>query len=143
MTNTIKKIKHKITASFLLMLTITSVLFVIPLFSENSENNYNNNDETDITQDFIFPAISAGIGDAPWWNVSYQWRQCINITNPGDYNVTDNFDMDLDLFDVRIVENNEVRNYYVKKDFPSNGFATIWFETNSTLAISEYDTYMY
>ncbi|GAG83566.1 unnamed protein product, partial [marine sediment metagenome] len=33
MKNTLNKIKHRISASFLLMLTITSVLFVIPLVS--------------------------------------------------------------------------------------------------------------
>ena len=90
MINTLKKFKHRITASFLLILTISSVLFVIPLISNNSE--INTNDEAgNSRQDFIFPAISASIGQDPWWNASYQWRQCINITNPGDYNITDNF----------------------------------------------------
>jgi hypothetical protein len=156
MINSQKKCKHRIATSFLLILTISSVLFVIPLISNNSESK--NNDETGSNrEDFIFPTINAIIGEDPWWNASYQWRQNINITNPGDYNLTDifisiefdyavlrdNYNMDPDLYDVRIVENNTVRNYYVKKDFPSNDFATIWFETNSTLGISEYDTYMY
>ncbi|MHA2306030.1 MAG: LamG-like jellyroll fold domain-containing protein, partial [Candidatus Hodarchaeales archaeon] len=141
--------------SFLLVLTISSILFVIPLVSNNPENYIN--EEADRAQNLTLPAINAGIGEDPWWNVSYQWRQCISITNPGDYNLTDNlisikfdyavlrdnYDMNPDLYDVRIVENNTVRNYYVKKDFPNNDFATIWFETNSTLGSSEYDTYMY
>ncbi|MHA1932479.1 MAG: LamG-like jellyroll fold domain-containing protein, partial [Promethearchaeota archaeon] len=155
MKNTLNKFKHRITASFLLILTISSILLVIPIVSNNQENYIN--DEADRTQNLRLPALSAAIGQDPWWNVSYQWRQCINITNPGDYNLTDNFisiefdygvlrdnyNMDPDLYDVRIVENNTVRNYYVKKDFPTNDFATIWFETNSTLTSSEYDTYMY
>jgi hypothetical protein len=107
--------------------------------------------------DPLNPLLSNAIGEDPWWNVSYRWRVCINITNPGTYNLTDNYisiefdyinlrdnyNMDPDLYDVRIVENNIVRNYYVKKDFPSNNFATIWFETNATAGESEFDTFMY
>ena len=154
--DTHNKFKQRIIVSFILIFTINSFLLVIPLISNNSE--INNSDEIDIIQqDLIFPAMSAGIGEDAWWNASYQWRQCINITNPGGYNLTDNFisiefdyttlrdnyDMDPDLYDVRIIENNNVRNYYVKKDFPSVNSATIWFETNSTSGASEYDTYMY
>jgi len=151
-----KKFKHRIALSFLLILTASSVLLVVPLIHSNSVNNINDEVDND-KEGFILPVLSNGIGEDAWWNVSYQWRQCINITNPRDYNLTenfisiefdytvlrDNYDMDSDLYDVRIVENNIVRNYYVKKDFPSTGFATIWFETNSTLNESEYDTYMY
>ncbi|MFW9879219.1 MAG: LamG-like jellyroll fold domain-containing protein, partial [Candidatus Thorarchaeota archaeon] len=151
-----KKFKRRIAISLLLILTVNSVLFAIPLIPGNSVNNVN--DEVDISKEgFILPVLSNGVGEDPWWNVSYQWRQCINITNPGDYNLTDNYvsiefnytvlkdnyNMDPDLYDVRIVENNIIRNYYVKKDFPSTGYATIWFETNSSLGKSEYDTYMY
>ncbi|GAH44573.1 unnamed protein product, partial [marine sediment metagenome] len=131
-------------------------MLVIPLIPINSVDNINDEIDTD-KGGFILPVLSNGIGEDPWWNVSYRWRQCITITNPGAYNLTDNFvsiefdytdlinnyGMDSDLYDVRIVENNIVRNYYVKKDFPSTGFATIWFETNSSLSESEYDTYMY
>ncbi|MBA7532141.1 hypothetical protein ES705_24367 [subsurface metagenome] len=151
-----KKFKHRISISFLLILTVSSVLLVIPLIPINSVENINDEIDTD-KGGFILPVLSNGFGEDPWWNASYRWRQCINITNPGAYNLTDNFvstefdytdlinnyGMDSDLYDVRIVENNIVRNYYVKKDFPSTGFATIWFETNSSLSESEYDTYMY
>jgi len=151
-----KKLKQRIAITFLLILTVSSVLLVIPLIPINSVDNINDEIDTD-KGGFILPVLSNGIGEDPWWNVSYRWRQCITITNPGAYNLTDNFvsiefdytdlinnyGMDSDLYDVRIVENNIVRNYYVKKDFPSTGFATIWFETNSSLSESEYDTYMY
>ena len=117
----------------------------------------NEKTEEDRESNLIRPLLNAPIGEDPWWNVSYQWRQCINITNPGTYNLTDNFmsiqfdyatlrdnyNMDPNLYDVRIVENNVVRNYYVKKDFPRVDYATIWFETNSTAGESEYDTFMY
>ncbi|MFX1454556.1 MAG: LamG-like jellyroll fold domain-containing protein [Promethearchaeota archaeon] len=150
-----KKISHRISASFLLLITLSTIFFVAPLVFNNKSNSYN---EADINEESLkIPVISNGIGEDSWWNVSYQWRQCINITNPGNYNLTDNYigiqfdytilrdnyNMDPDLYDVRIVEDDTVRNYYVKKDFPSNGLATIWFETNSTSTTSDYDTYMY
>jgi len=78
-------------------------------------------------------ALSNGVAEDTWWNASYQWRQCINITNPGTYNLTNNFisvsfdyatlvaesKMQSDLDDVRIVENGELRSYYIVKDYPS------------------------
>ena len=102
-------------------------------------------------------ALSNGIGEDTWWNASYQWRQCINITNPGGYNLTNNFisvsfdyttlvaesKMQSDLDDVRIVEKGELRSYYVVKDYPSINTASVWFETNSSSGSSDYDTYMY
>jgi len=153
MIKTKQKIKHRITAIFLLILTVSTVLFAVPLMSTNSQNF----SEGDNHGDFIPPMLNNGFGEDPWWNVSYRWRLCINVTNSGDFNLTDNYisiefdyvnlrdnyDMDPDLYDVRIVENYIVRNYYVKKDFPNTNFATIWFETNSTVGESEYDTYMY
>jgi hypothetical protein len=153
MIKTQNRFKHRIAAAFLLVLTTSSILFVVPLLSNDSGNLIDDTRENG----FILPELNNGFGNEPWWNVSYQWRQCINITNPGDYNLTDNFvniefnyaelrdqyNMDPDLYDVRIVENEILRNYYVKKDFPMIDYATIWFETNSTLSESEYDTYMY
>ncbi len=151
-----KKLKQSISASFLLILTLSSVLLAVPLIPNKSVININ--DEKEIEKgDHKLPTLSNGFGEDPWWNASYRWRQCINITNPGSYNLINNFvsiefdytdlvnnyNMDSDLYDVRIVENDIVRNYYVKKDFPLPGLATIWFETNSTLSESEYDTYMY
>jgi len=149
--NRTKRIKH---LSFLL-----AMLIVFPLIASYADNIFINEYENVKTPDYKGPQEFkiAQIGEDPWWNATYQWRQCINITNPGSYNLVDNFiniqfdygtlrdnyDMDPDLYDVRIVENNVVRNYYVKKDFPNNDIATIWFETNSSAGESEYDTYMY
>ncbi|MFW9818505.1 MAG: LamG-like jellyroll fold domain-containing protein [Candidatus Thorarchaeota archaeon] len=142
--------------TFLLILSLSSVLVFFPSNFSNSIN-FNQKAEEDKEVNNFRPLLNAPIGEDTWWNVSYQWRQCINITNPGDYNLTDNFiniefdyttlrdnyNMDPNLYDVRIVENNIVRNYYIKKDFPSIGNATIWFENNATAGESEYDTYMY
>jgi len=151
-----KKLKHRIAISFLLILTVSSVLVVFPLIPSNSVNNINDEANND-KGGFILPVLSNGVGEDLWWNVSYQWRQCVNITNPGDYNLTDNiikiqfnwknlFDsghLQDDLDDIRIVEKGVIRNYYIKKDFPSADLATVWFETNSTAGSKEYDTYMY
>jgi len=151
-----KKFKHMISISFLLILTISSVLLVLPLIPSNSVNNINDEEAND-KGGFRLPVLSNGVGEDPWWNVSYQWRQCINITNPGGYNLTDNiikiqfnwknlFDsghLQENLNDIRIVENGVIRNYYIKKDFPSVDLASVWFETNSTTESTEYDTYLY
>ncbi len=150
-----RKTKKIICTSLLLILSLSSILGLFPLNPTVSEN-FNNN-RNDRESEGIIPLISQGTGDDPWWNISYQWRQCINLTNPGTYDLIDNFvniefnyttlrdnyNMDPNLYDVRIVENNIVRNYYVKKDFPINERATIWFETNITAGDSECDTYMY
>ncbi|MFX1590374.1 MAG: LamG-like jellyroll fold domain-containing protein, partial [Promethearchaeota archaeon] len=148
--------KKVISITFLLILSLSSVLALFPSNLSNS-TEFNQKPEEDKKVNNFHPLLNAPIGEDPWWNVSYQWRQCINITNSGDYNLTDNFisiqfdyatlrdnyNMDPNLYDVRIVENNVVRNYYVKKDFPSVDTATIWFENNVTAGKSEYDTYMY
>jgi hypothetical protein len=47
------------------------------------------------------------------------------------------------LDDIRIVENGIERKYYVVKDYPSTGFATVYFDTNISQSATEYDTYMY
>lgn len=150
MIKTKKNLTYKIAAIFFLTLTISSMLYFTPLISNDTERN-------EQEYDSIVPKLNNGVGEDSWWNVSFRWRLCIDITNPGDYNLTDNYisiefdytnlrdnyNMDPDLYDVRIVENYIVRNYYVKKDFPNNNLATIWFETNVTAGESDYDTYMY
>ncbi|MFX1375830.1 MAG: LamG-like jellyroll fold domain-containing protein [Promethearchaeota archaeon] len=147
------KFKHRIAAIFLLILTISSILSVVPFLPNNTENYTDDNKEND----FILPALSNGIGEDPWWNVSFQWRQCINVTNPGTFDLEDNIikiqfnwkslndigHLQDDLDDIRIVENGELRNYFIKKDFPSVDLATVWFEVNSTASTTDYDTFMY
>ncbi|MFX0023469.1 MAG: LamG-like jellyroll fold domain-containing protein [Candidatus Hermodarchaeota archaeon] len=150
------KSKKVISITFLLILSLSSILVLFPSNYTNLRD-FNQRSDEDKEVNRFHPLLNAPIGEEPWWNASYQWRQCISITNPGAYNLTDNFisiqfdyatlrdtyNMDSDLYDVRIVENNVVRNYYIKKDFPFADQATIWFETNSTAGKSEYDTYMY
>jgi len=149
-----RKTKKIISVSLLLILSISSILMLFPLNPIVSEN-FNNN-RNDGESEGLIPLVSQ-IGEDVWWNASYQWRQCINITNPGTYNLVDNvikiqfnwknlFDsghMQDDLDDIRIVENGMLRNYFIKQDFPSADQATVWFETNSTADSKQYDTYMY
>ncbi|MFX1380216.1 MAG: LamG domain-containing protein [Promethearchaeota archaeon] len=150
------KTKKGIMVTILLILSLGSILTIFPSNISNLRQ-LDEKEEKDNESTFIKPLLNAPIGEDPWWNVSFQWRQCINISNPGGYNLTDNFlsiqfdyttlrdnyNMDPNLYDVRIVENNVVRNYYVKKDFPSIGLATIWFENSINAGESDYDTYMY
>ncbi|MFX1501579.1 MAG: LamG-like jellyroll fold domain-containing protein [Promethearchaeota archaeon] len=145
------KTKKVISVTFLMILTISSIYVATPLNLSNSEE-FNREQEN---QKELQPQLSQG--DDPWWDASFQWRQCINITNSGSFNLEDNIikiqfnwknladagHLQNDLDDIRIVENGVLRNYYIKKDFPSANQATVWFETNSTAGSKDYDTYMY
>ncbi|TET60933.1 MAG: LamG domain-containing protein, partial [Promethearchaeota archaeon] len=149
-----RKTKKVISVSLLLILSISSILMLFPLNPTVSENFNNNKDDGE--SEGLIPLVSQ-VGEDPWWNGSYQWRQCINITNPGSYDLIDNIikiqfnwknlndsgHLQDDLDDIRIVENGALRNYYIKQDFPSSDLATVWFETNSTAGSKQYDTYMY
>ncbi|MFW9826831.1 MAG: DUF2341 domain-containing protein [Candidatus Thorarchaeota archaeon] len=139
----------------------TTLLFILMISSFEAiffSNNFTFKEEFEENKEInIDSLLNAQIGEDPWWNSSFQWRQCINISNPGTYNLEDNIikiqfnwknlydagHIQADLDDVRIVENNELRNYYIKKDFPNENFATVWFEVNSTAGTTDYDTYLY
>jgi hypothetical protein len=145
------KTKKVISVTFLMTFTLSSILMANPFIPSLSED-FNRRQEN---EKVIQPQLSQG--DDPWWNASFQWRQCINITNPGSFNLENNIikiqfnwknladagHLQNDLGDIRIVENGVLRNYYIKKDFPSADQATVWFETNSTAGSKDYDTYMY
>jgi hypothetical protein len=138
-----------------MILSLSSILTLFPLNSTFAEN-LNGDAESDVDSKGFLPVLSQ-IGEDTWWNASYQWRQCINITNPGTFDLVDNIikieinwknlyddgHLQDDLDDIRIVENGVIRNYYIRKDFPTNDMATIWFETNSSAGSREYDTYIY
>ena len=88
----ILKIKSKkvISVTFLMILSLSSILVLFPSnFSNNAEITQKSEEDNEANR--FRPLLNAPIGEDPWWNVSYQWRQCINITNSGDYNLTDNF----------------------------------------------------
>ena len=57
-----KQFKHRISISFLLILTVSSVLFVIPLIPNNSVNNINDKADND-KEGLILPVLSNGIGE--------------------------------------------------------------------------------
>ena len=92
-----------------------------------------------------------------WWNASYFYRKLINITNPNAVDLTDfttyttfNYTdlvsqghMNLSLYDIRIVENGVLRDYYYRIDYPSVDYATVWFKTNCSSSSTEYDTFLY
>ena len=146
-----KNRKIGITIIFLTTLVFSTYFGLLPKMI-----NYQSNDNSGKNIEKYSP-IASQIGEDAWWNASYQWRQCINVTNPGGYNLTDNWvkvsfnyqtlvssgKMQADLKDIRIVENGNLRNYYVRKDFPSTYMATAWFQTSITEYTTEYDTYMY
>jgi len=122
---------------------------------ESSEINENIIDDTYETKDI--PQIST-YGDDSWWNSSFRFRRLINITNPYADNLTDHIvsltfnysvfesegKMQSDLGDIRIVENDMIRNYFFQIDYPNETLATVWFETNLTDSIEvQQDVYLY
>ncbi len=97
------------------------------------------------------------VGQEEWWNASYAYRMQINVTNPGATDFVDTYasvsfnytfyvdegNMNENMKDVRIVENDILRPYYIQKDFPSADLARVWFRTNCSADTSEFDTFMY
>ncbi|MCK4380096.1 MAG: hypothetical protein KAW51_03095, partial [Candidatus Lokiarchaeota archaeon] len=95
------------------------------------------------------------LGNDTWWDTSFGYRKLLKINNTNNYNFTDygisvSFDytelagkIQSNLDDIRIVENGIERKYYVVKDYPSPGLATVYFDTNISKSTPEYDTYMY
>jgi len=92
-----------------------------------------------------------------WWNASFFYRKLINITNPNAVDLTDfttyitfNYTdfvsqghMNSSLYDIRIVENGILREYYYRIDYPNTDYATVWFKTNCSSSATEYDTFLY
>ena len=143
--------------------SIALILFItMSSFLTIASMNSGMDDEIDPDIDVRIP-VTAAIGDDPWWNGSFQYRKLINVTNPGNQDLTDipisvvltdystlvaDGKLRSDLTDVRIVENGVVRDFYVKTNFAlatgdDTGKATIWFEHNSTMGETDYDTYLY
>ena len=79
-----------------------------------------------------------------WWNGSFQYRRGINLINPFGKNVSntvasvifnytefvDAGQMNESLKDIRIVEDEQIRPYLVKKDYPNVTLAIVYFECN-------------
>jgi len=134
---------------------INPTLFSLKQVQDTSlPNNY---EDTEINYDPInFPRLSI-FGEAPWWDDSFEYRMLINVTNPYSYNIYDygvsvsfNYEelvqtgkMQSDLDDIRIVEDGNLRKYYVAKDYPSVNYATVFFDTNISQNTFEIDMYMY
>ncbi|MFW9942642.1 MAG: hypothetical protein ACFFFT_16510, partial [Candidatus Thorarchaeota archaeon] len=152
---------HKKQLKKVSLLLILVVMIFFPAYLINFSNltaiSRNINDETVIGNeinnlDGLRPSV---LGNDSWWDTSFGYRKLLKITNPYNYNFTDygisvsfNY-MELagkiqsSLDDIRIVENGIERKYYVAKDYPSIGFATVYFDTNVSQSSTEYDTYMY
>ncbi|MBD3200395.1 MAG: hypothetical protein GF316_10285, partial [Candidatus Lokiarchaeota archaeon] len=140
----------------LLLLIITSP-FLISMISFNS-NTLSQQEDTNLDEknqiDDI--ALSNG-GSQSWWDETYVYRKQISISNPLDrdlenYVASINFNytgliseskLQSDLADIRIVENDQMVQYYYKKDCPDTDNVTIWFYTNVASLSTETDVYMY
>ncbi len=143
---------------------ILSIMLLASFFFNYSTNNSNmgtnsekitEDEETDTDVDFIGEPKLNVLGDDPWWDNSFSYRRVINVSNIHlvsftDFGVSVSFNYEQlgaqiqdDLDDIRIVENDELREFYVVKDYPSDDYATVWFDTNISATTSEIDTYMY
>jgi len=155
------KLKQKstrlISIGFLFIISLSSILTILPSNSMNSKiikEDFNEDTKNDLNP----PSLNT-IGSDQWWNRTFEFRKLINITNPHNEAFTDflakvefNYtelvnqgNLNQSLKDIRIIENGEIRNYYIAQDFPRTDLATVWFETNISAGPSqlEQDTYMY
>ncbi len=146
-----------ISIGFLFIISLSSILTYLPLNSMNSQSineDFNENTKNDLNT----PTLNT-IGSAQWWNRTFEFRKLINITNPHneaftnfiakvEFNYTELViagNLNQSLKDIRIIENGNLRNYYIAQDFPSTDLATVWFETTISAGPNqlEQDTYMY
>jgi len=152
--------KHYKRVLLISILVVASIYINPILFSLKQDQDTslpNNYEDNEINYDPInFPRLSI-FGEAPWWDNSFEYRMLINVTNPYSYNIYDygvsvsfNYEelvqtgkMQSDLDDIRIVEDGNLRKYYVAKDYPSVNYATVFFDTNISQNTFEIDTYMY
>ncbi len=141
----------------IIKLVLLLIIFIItPIFSTitiNSVNNedlklYNEQENSDLIK------LSQGIGEDPWWDVSWKYRQSINITNKYDdnlnnygimfefnhTNITSTNKAQADLDDLRIIQNGTFIKYYYTIE---GDIARVWFESNVGADSSNYNTYMY
>jgi len=151
------------TTLILLMIVMSSVHVFSPFqlsgpFSGSDNETENSETDSDVNPiETIEEPLTSALGNESWWDTSYLYRRLINITNPYAVNFTDyavnvvfNYDelvqegkMQEDLDDIRILEEGVPRSYYVARDYPLNGYATVFFDTNITENTPDLDTYIY
>ncbi len=156
------KYKHRLNkSSILLVILIVSFLTGFSAnffdFTNDSDNLSEDNsiDNERFSPDSLKPSL---LGNESWWDYSFRYRRIIEVTNPYpltfiDYGVSASFNYSLlleagmiyqeDLDDIRIIENGELRNFYLVKDYPETGIAMVFFDTNISASTTELDTYMY
>jgi len=156
--------KHKVRLKRVSFLVIILLVMLFPAYlmnfsnitdiSENFSEDSNKDNEFNIIED-LKPSV---LGNDSWWDYSFKYRRLVEVTNPymlnfTDYGVGVSFNYTQmrqenqihqdDLDDIRVVENEILRKYYVAKDFPENGLATVYFDMNVSQLATELDTYIY
>ena len=158
--------KNKKTLILMAILFVSMLLMPLNNIFINIRNENINNeivdDDSQIDNKFdsfdLFETLDLSeVSLDPWWNGSFLYRKLINITNPNSVDLVNhtvsieiNYSelvnankMNESLKDVRIVENDILREYYIKQDFPVADNATIWFKVNCSASTTDYDTFMY
>jgi len=148
----IKNKKTQLKTIFILsILGFTSIYMNYAMFTM-----INSDASNELNSDFNMPKTNE-VSLSDWWNASFLYRKLINITNPYPVDLTDfttfttfNYadlvsqeHMNSSLYDIRIVENGILREYYYRIDYPSSDYATVWFKTNCSSSATEYDTFLY
>ncbi|MBY9007865.1 MAG: hypothetical protein KGD63_14075 [Candidatus Lokiarchaeota archaeon] len=139
------------TLFFILSISVFSVFF---LLNTNNFSNQNYKENHDLP---IKDLKESQIGEDTWWDASWKYRRCINITNPYKYNLDDysvyfqinhsklvnENKLRSDLGDIRIVQNGNLLKYYYTTEYPYSDVARIWFESDIAANSEMYNTYMY
>ncbi|MFX1259559.1 MAG: hypothetical protein ACFFAN_17025, partial [Promethearchaeota archaeon] len=156
------KLKVRLIISIILLTILLTPFYILDFLPDNS--NFASNSEETGEDDGVntdinpieSPEISITGGD-PWWNLTYQYRRLINVTNTysvnlENYGVSVSFNyktlvqdgkLNESLKDLRIVENGNLKKYYFKKDYPEQDYVTVWFDTDVAANSEETDTYLY
>ena len=138
-------------------LLILSILGFTSIYINYAMLTMTNSDVSNEPDDNFNTPKTNEVSLSNWWNASFFYRKLINITNPNGVDLTDfttyitfNYTdfvsqghMNSSLYDIRIVENGILREYYYRIDYPNTDYATVWFKTNCSSSTTEYDTFLY
>ena len=157
-----KYFKIRLTTTLILLAIVMSSVHVFsPIqlsdpFSSSDNETENSEIDSDVNPiDPIEGPLTSALGNESWWDYSFSYRRLITVDNSyypinfTNYGVSVSFNyaelgsqIQSDLDDIRIIENEIPRNYYVVKDYPSDDYATVYFDTNIS-STTEEDTYLY
>ena len=143
------KIRSRCKITYKLFL-ILSMMVTSSIFISMSGNLFHDAINYSSRYDNLQDPNKSSLGNAEWWSDYFDYRKLINVTNPYNEDFTnflasivinyselvDQNKLQANLNDLRLVKNESLVNFYIKKDFNNTrtqtGLATIYFQINIT-----------